>query len=228
MRYAVVRNETVDDVIECNGFTVQGLAKVMNCMLVPCGQYAVQAGDVYKNWKFYRDGEELARIPTTEEKVTALENENQMLKSTVSASFQSQIIADRMAKTNFITDNMILQSAYVVDYPEYQDNRQYDYAGEIIQYNGLLYEIVAPHLSNAVSYPVETTFAYYRLVELTHAGTIDDPIPYPEQEGILVNVQEGKYYAYKGKVYLAKADMPDCIYPPDTPSMWQWEEVTEV
>ncbi len=29
-----------------------------------------------------------------------------------------------------------------------------------------------------------------------------------------------------GKVYLAKADMPNCVYPPDTPSLWQWEEVT--
>ena len=98
--------------------------------------------------------------------------------------------------------------------------------GEIIKYNGRYYEIIAAHTSNAVSYPVETTFAYYRLVELTHTGTIDDPIPYPETAGIVVNVQNGKYYSYKGKVYLAKADMPNCVYPPDTPSLWQWEEVT--
>ena len=56
--------------------------------------------------------------------------------------------------------------------------------------------------------------------------TIHDPIPYPETAGIVVNVQNGKYYSYKGKVYLAKADMPNCVYPPDTPSLWQWEEVT--
>ena len=92
--------------------------------------------------------------------------------------------------------------------------------------NGRYYEIIAAHTSNAVSYPVETTFAYYRLVELTHTGTIDDPIPYPETAGIVVNVQNGKYYSYKGKVYLAKANMPNCVYPPDTPSLWQWEEVT--
>ena len=79
--------------------------------------------------------------------------------------------------------------------------------------------------SNGVAYPVETTFAYYRLIELTHTGTIDDPIPYPETAGIVVNVENGKYYSYKGKIYLAKADMPNCVYPPDTPSLWQWEEV---
>jgi hypothetical protein len=225
MRYAVVRENNVENVLECgNAPGAMRLELELHCTLVPCEQYPVQTGDTYENGVFYREGETIERIPTTDEKVAALENENQMLKSTVSASFQSQIIADRMAKANYITDNMILQSAYVVDYPEYEDNHQYDFVGEILQYNGRYYEVVAKHLSNATAYPVETTFAYYRLVELTHAGTLDDPIPYPEQEGILVNVESGKYYAYKGKVYLAKADMPGCVYPPDTPGMWQWEE----
>ena len=141
-------------------------------------------------------------------------------------SFKAQIAQDRAAKTNVISDAMILQSAEVIEYPEYEDAHAYNTVGEIIKYNGRYYEIIAPHTSNAVSYPVETTFAYYRLIELTHTGTIDDPIPYPETAGIVVNVQNGKYYSYKGKVYLAKADMPHCVYPPDTPSLWQWEEVT--
>lgn len=139
--------------------------------------------------------------------------------------FKAQIVQDRAAGTEAITDEMILQSAEVIDYPEYEDAHAYNTVGEIIKYNGRYYEIIAPHTSNAVSYPVETTFAYYRLVELTHTGTIDDPIPYPETAGIVVNVENGKYYSYKGKTYLAKADMPNCVYPPDTPSLWQWEEV---
>ena len=138
-------------------------------------------------------------------------------------SFKAQIAQDRAAKTNVISDAMILQSAEVIEYPE---AHAYNTVGEIIKYNGRYYEIIALHTSNAVSYPVETTFAYYRLVELTHTGTIDDPIPYPETAGIVVNVKNGKYYSYKGKIYLAKADMPHCVYPPDTPSLWQWEEVT--
>ena len=111
------------------------------------------------------------------------------------------------------------------DYPEWEDAHSYNTVGEILKYNGRYYEVIAAHTSNGVAYPVETTFAYYRLVELTHTGTIDDPIPYPETAGIVVNVENGKYYSYKGKIYLAKADMPNCVYPPDTPSMWQWEEV---
>ena len=54
---------------------------------------------------------------------------------------------------------------------------------------------------------------------------LDDPIPYPETAGIVVNVVEGLYYSYKGALYLAKADMPNCVYPPDTAGLWQWEKV---
>ena len=143
----------------------------------------------------------------------------------LSLSFKAQIVADRAAGTNAITDEMILASTDIVDYPEYQDNHKYKTKGEIIRCDGLYYEIVAPHTSNAAAYPVQTTFAYYRLVELEHAGTLDDPIPYPETTGIVVNVVEGLYYSYKGALYLAKADMPNCVYPPDTAGLWQWEKV---
>ena len=162
----------------------------------------------------------------------ALEKEVQEVKAAgestaalLSLSFKAQIVQDRAAGTNVISDAMILQSAEVIDYPEWEDAHSYNTVGEILKYNGRYYEVIAAHTSNGVAYPVETTFAYYRLVELTHTGTIDDPIPYPETAGIVVNVENGKYYSYKGKIYLAKADMPNCVYPPDTPSMWQLEEV---
>lgn len=138
-------------------------------------------------------------------------------------SFQAQIKVDRAAGTNTITDDIILKSTELIDYPEWKEGVAYT-VGDIITSNGLFYEVKANHTSNA-AYPVETTFAYYRLVELTHAGTLDDPIPYPETAGIVVNVESGKYYSYKGAVYLAKADMPNCVYPPDTAGMWQWEVV---
>ena len=144
----------------------------------------------------------------------------------LSLSFKAQIVQDRAAGTGAISDEMILASAAVVDYPEFIDNHAYNTVGEIIKAGGLLYEIVAPHTSNAAAFPVATTFAYYRLVELAHTGAADDPIPYPETAGVLVDVKSGLYYSYKGAVYLAKADMPNCVYPPDTAGLWQWEKVT--
>ena len=164
----------------------------------------------------------------------ALEKEAQEVKAAgestaalLSLSFKAQIVPDRAAGTNVISHAMILQSAEVIDYPEWEDAHSYNTVGEILKYNGNYYEVIAAHTSNGVAYPLETTFAYYRLIELTHTGTIDDPIPYPETAGIVVNVENGKYYSYKGKIYLAKADMPNCVYPPDTPSLWQWEKVNK-
>lgn len=75
------------------------------------------------------------------------------------------------------------QSAEVIEYDEYADNHAYNTVGEIIKHNGRYYEIKAAHTSNAAAYPVETTFAYYRLIELSATGTLDDPIPYPETAG---------------------------------------------
>lgn len=141
----------------------------------------------------------------------------------LSVTFRAQIKADRKTQTNAITDDMILQAAAVVEYPAWEVDKAYT-VGEILQSSGLYFEVIAAHTSNA-AYPVETTFAYYRLVELSHAGTREDPIPYPEAAGILVKVVNGKYYGYKGAVYLAKADVPNCVYPPDTAGMWQWEKV---
>ena len=37
--------------------------------------------------------------------------------------------------------------------------------------------------------------------------------------------EEWAEYSYKGALYLAKADMPNCVYPPDTAGLWQWEKV---
>ena len=157
----------------------------------------------------------MQEIKATGEKTVAL----------LSLSFQAQIIQDRAAGTNIISDAVILQSAELIEYEEFKDNHSYNTVGEIFKYNGLYFEVIAPHTSNATAYPVETTFAYYHLIEISAAGTLDDPIPYPETAGIVVNVEAGKYYSYKGEVYLATADMPNCVYPPDTAGMWQWEKV---
>lgn len=159
---------------------------------------------------------EMQEIKAAGEKTAAL----------LSLSFQTQIVQDRAAGTNVISDAVILQSTDLIEYDDFKDNHTYDTVGEIFKYNGRYFEVKAAHTSNAAAYPVETTFAYYRLIELSAAGTLDDPIPYPETAGIVVNVVSGLYYSYKGAVYLAKADMPNCVYPPDTAGLWQWEKVT--
>lgn len=159
----------------------------------------------------------------TEKAIEGMQAAGDKTAAFLSVAFQAQIAADRAGGTNSITDDVILQAAEVMDFPEWKVNTPYK-KGAIIKSGALLFEVVAAHTSNA-AYPVETTFAYYRLIELAHTGTREDPIPYPETAGIVVNVKNGLYYSYKGAVYLAKADMPSCVYPPGTAGLWQWEKV---
>lgn len=39
-----------------------------------------------------------------------------------------------------------------------------------------------------------------------------------------MDVKNGSYYSYEGKLWLAKADMPACVWVPGTEGLWQWEE----
>ena len=54
-----------------------------------------------------------------------------------------------------------------------------------------------------------------------HTGTVEDPIPYVYG----IDAEAGKYYSYLESTYLCKLTMLACIYPPNTPDMWQWEVV---
>ncbi|MBS5856850.1 MAG: hypothetical protein KID07_08865 [Firmicutes bacterium] len=102
-----------------------------------------------------------------EKEVREVKAAGEQTAALLALSFKAQIVQDRAAGTNVISDAAILQSAEVIEYDEYADNHAYNTVGEIIKHNGRYYEIKAAHTSNAAAYPVETTFAYYRLIELS-------------------------------------------------------------
>ena len=59
-----------------------------------------------------------------------------------------------------------------------------------------------------------------RPIDQNHAGTLEDPVPFVYG----MDTEKGKYYSYGGKIYLCNADMTPCVWPPDSPGLWQWEE----
>lgn len=67
----------------------------------------------------------------------------------------------------------------------------------------------------------EGMLAVYRPIDQTHAGTLEDPIPYISG----MDTAADKYYSYNGKTYLCKLTMTPCVWAPDTEGLWQWEEV---
>lgn len=66
----------------------------------------------------------------------------------------------------------------------------------------------------------EGMLAVYRPIDQSHAGTLEDPIPWVYG----MDCTAGTYYSYNGHVYqVAEAgDMKPCVWPPDTPGLWQW------
>ena len=103
--------------------------------------------------------------------------------------------------------------------------------GRRIQHEGIVYEVVVSGGVTAEAHRPpngEGLLAVYRPLSAdpetgkTPAGTQDDPIPYIAG----MDVEEGKYYSYNGKLYLANANLPACVWAPDTPGLWQWTDVT--
>ena len=103
--------------------------------------------------------------------------------------------------------------------------------GRRIQHEGIVYEVVAADGVTAEAHQPpngEGMLAVYRPLSTdpetgeTPTGTQDDPIPYLDG----MDVEEGKYYSYNGKLYKANLTMPACVWPPDTAGLWQWTEVT--
>ena len=53
----------------------------------------------------------------------------------------------------------------------------------------------------------EGMLAVYRPIDQSHAGTLEDPVPFVYG----MDTEKGKYYSYGGKIYLCNADMAPCV-----------------
>ena len=104
--------------------------------------------------------------------------------------------------------------------------------GRRIQHEGIVYEVVAADGVTAEAHQPpngEGLLAVYRPLSTdpttgeTPTGTQNDPIPYIGG----IDVVKDKYYSYNGKLYLANANLPACVWAPDTQGLWQWTEITE-
>ena len=87
-RYAIIINEKVDNVIVSNPHNASKIAKSKGGISVYADRYPIQAGDMYTDSKFFRDGVEIQRTPTADEKVAIekarnLEQDEILLENTI-------------------------------------------------------------------------------------------------------------------------------------------------
>lgn len=92
-------------------------------------------------------------------------------------------------------------------FPEWQVGVLYKTIGKRLQYNGKLYKVKQAHTSQADWTP-DITPALYELIDATHSGTIDDPIPFDTGMAI----EQGKYYVQYEIKYLCTRDSINPLY----------------
>lgn len=94
---------------------------------------------------------------------------------------------------------------------------------QYLTHKGQLYQIMQPTVKPIESQPPDGVgmLAVYRPVDNTHAGTLEDPIPWVYG----MDCFEGKYYSYEGAVYYCKGDMKPCVWYPGQAGVYQWEKV---
>ena len=82
--------------------------------------------------------------------------------------------------------------------------------GEKYQYNGKLWKVLQQHTVQETWKPGEGTESLYTEVAESHAGTMEDPIPYSGN----MELESGKYYSQDGVTYLCSRDTEIPVYNP--------------
>lgn len=121
------------------------------------------------------------------------------------------LAASVVALKTSATDQQALTASAL--YPTYEDlvARQHvaEYAGYRFQFGGGLWKTLQPgYTFDGVYAPGTGTESLYARIDESHAGTLEDPIPY---EGNM-ELFSGKYYSQGGVVYRCTRDSGQPLY----------------
>lgn len=84
--------------------------------------------------------------------------------------------------------------------------------GDRYQCDGLLYKALQDHVTQDNWRPGQATASIWQVIDVTHAGTLADPIPF----ALNMEVYKDKYYTWEGKIYLCTRDSGTALQnPPD-------------
>lgn len=128
---------------------------------------------------------EKSRRPLTAEEVTAL-------------------LIKQQINTLTVDDNTALRMTTF--YPEWAENTEYT-IGYKVQRSGRLWHCLQAHTSQIGWEPENAASLWTEICE-THAGTLEDPIPYSGNMAL----ESGKYYLQDSKIYRGIRDTVNPVY----------------
>lgn len=118
----------------------------------------------------------------------------------------SHMVITNTINTLQVDDNTALRMLSF--YPEWSPNTAYS-AGFKVQRNGKLWRVVQAHTSQ-VGWEPENAASLWEQINETHAGTLEDPIPYNGNMAL----ENGKYYMQDYVIYLCNRDTVNPVYQP--------------
>ena len=116
----------------------------------------------------------------------------------------SRMLIAQQINTLTVDDNTALRM--VAFYPEWAENAEYT-AEYKVQRNGKLWRCRQAHTSQTGWEPENAASLWTEICE-SHAGTLDDPIPYSGNMAL----ESGKYYMQDNKVYRCTRDTGNPVY----------------
>ena len=118
----------------------------------------------------------------------------------------SRMLITAQVNTLSVDDNTALRMKEF--YPEWAENTAYA-VGYKVQRNGKLWRAVQAHTSQ-MGWEPENAASLWEQINETHAGTLEDPIPYDGNMAL----EKGKHYTQNYEVYLCIRDTGIPVYNP--------------
>lgn len=153
----------------------------------------------------YRDltNDELSAIQTEQTRQQIMEKSHPLTETEI-----SRMIITETINTLSLDDNMALRA--MAFYPEWKPDTAYT-VGYKVQRSGKLWRVIQAHTSQTGWEPGATgTESLWEQINETHAGTLDDPIPYDGNMALTA----GLYYYQDWIIYRCTRDTGNPVYHP--------------
>ena len=122
----------------------------------------------------------------------------------LSQSAISKMLIEQQINTLTVDDNTALRMKSF--YPEWTENTAYP-VGHKVQYGGKLWRVMQAHTSQ-IGWEPDNAASLWETINETHAGTIDDAIPYDGNMALA----NGKHYTQDDVIYLCNRDTVNPVY----------------
>lgn len=156
--------------------------------------------------KIYKDG---AYVSLTEQEISDIQAEQVRMRvietsRTLTADEILAMLIPQQINTLTVDDNTALR---MLDfYPEWAADTAYT-VGYKVRRDGKLWKVIQAHTAQ-VGWEPENAASLWEQINETHAGTMDDPIPYSGN----MSLTAGLYYMQDWVIYLCTRDTGNPVY----------------